>query len=84
MGEVVDKAIELGERISANSKLVVAMAKEAMNGVSELPLQRGLQLEKCLFRSCFATEDQIEEMTAIVDKRKPNLRTTDLSLVFSV
>ena len=70
----MDKAIELGERISAHSKLVVAMVKEAMNGASELPLQRGLQLEKCLFHSCFATEDQKEGMTAFVDKRKPNFK----------
>lgn len=73
--QVVDKAIELGEKIAAHSKLVVAMAKEAVNGANELSLQRGLQLEKCLFHSCFATQDQKEGMTAFVEKRKADRKS---------
>ena len=64
--------VEEREGTCTRTQLVVAMAKEAVNGANELSLQRGLQLEKCLFHSCFATQDQKEGMTAFVEKRKAN------------
>ncbi|XP_071797302.1 enoyl-CoA hydratase, mitochondrial-like [Asterias amurensis] len=67
---VLDEAFKLAEKIGKNSKLTVAMAKEAVNGAYELSLMEGLRLEKKIFHSTFATDDRKEGMTAFVEKRK--------------
>ncbi|KAM4704162.1 enoyl-CoA hydratase, mitochondrial [Rhinophrynus dorsalis] len=70
--KVVEEAISCGEKIAGNSKMIVAMAKEAVNGAFELSLTEGNRLEKRLFHSTFATDDRKEGMTAFVEKRKAN------------
>uniref|UniRef100_A0A8C5QE28 Enoyl-CoA hydratase, mitochondrial n=1 Tax=Leptobrachium leishanense TaxID=445787 RepID=A0A8C5QE28_9ANUR len=70
--KVVEEAIGCGEKIANNSKLIVSMAKEAVNGAFELSLAEGNRLEKRLFHSTFSTEDRKEGMTAFVEKRKAN------------
>ena len=40
-GELVEGAIKLGEKISELSKVIVAMAKEAVNAADNLPLEQG-------------------------------------------
>ncbi|XP_069835356.1 enoyl-CoA hydratase, mitochondrial [Dendropsophus ebraccatus] len=70
--KLVDEAITCGEKIAKNSKLIVSMAKEAVNGAFELSLSEGNRLEKRLFHSTFATDDRKEGMTAFVEKRKAN------------
>ncbi|KAG8434931.1 hypothetical protein GDO86_013047 [Hymenochirus boettgeri] len=70
--KLVDEAIICGEKIASNSKLIVSMAKEAVNAAFELPLTEGNRLEKRLFHSTFATDDRKEGMTAFVEKRKTN------------
>ncbi|KAM9326214.1 enoyl-CoA hydratase, mitochondrial [Gastrophryne carolinensis] len=72
--KVVEEAISCGERIAKNSKLIVAMAKEAVNGAFELSLAEGNKLEKRLFYSSFATDDRKEGMTAFVEKRKASFK----------
>ncbi|XP_037535002.1 enoyl-CoA hydratase, mitochondrial [Nematolebias whitei] len=72
--QLVSEAVKCGEKIAANSKLVTAMAKEAVSGAFELTLAEGNRLEKRLFHSTFATEDRKEGMTAFVEKRKANFR----------
>ncbi|KAI4874648.1 hypothetical protein NFI96_031138 [Prochilodus magdalenae] len=68
--QVVSEAIKCGEKIASNSKLVSAMAKEAVNAAFELALSEGNRLEKRLFHATFATNDRKEGMTAFVEKRK--------------
>ncbi|CAL8366443.1 enoyl-CoA hydratase, mitochondrial [Gadus morhua] len=72
--QLVPEAIKCGEKIAANSKLVSAMAKEAVNAAYELTLAEGNRLEKRLFHSTFATEDRKEGMTAFVEKRKADFQ----------
>ncbi|XP_033120809.1 enoyl-CoA hydratase, mitochondrial-like, partial [Anneissia japonica] len=43
---VLDEAIKTAEKIASNSKLVVAMAKEAVNTSFETTLSEGLHFEK--------------------------------------
>jgi len=69
---VVDEAVKLGEKIAKNSPLIVLMAKEAVNRSYELSLQEGLNFERRLFHTSFATNDRREGMTAFSEKRKPN------------
>ncbi|KAJ1143789.1 hypothetical protein NDU88_010093 [Pleurodeles waltl] len=70
--KLVEEAVSCGEKIASHSKLVVAMAKESVNGSFELTLAEGARLEKRLFYATFATDDRKEGMTAFVEKRKPN------------
>ncbi|CAJ0941610.1 unnamed protein product, partial [Mesorhabditis belari] len=69
--EVVNKAIELGEKIAAQSPLIVAMCKEAVNSAYEMTLREGLHFERRLFHNTFATKDRKEGMSAFAEKRKP-------------
>jgi len=46
------------------------MCKEAVNVSYETTLETGLQYEKKIFHSTFATHDRSEGMTAFAEKRK--------------
>jgi len=70
--ELVDGAMAMAEEIAAFSKPVTAMAKETVNAAHELSLAEGLRLERRIFHSLFALDDQKEGMGAFVEKRKPN------------
>ena len=71
---LVEEALKLGEAIAGFSQPSVAMAKEAVNAAYELPQREGVRLERRLFHSLFATEDQKEGMAAFAEKRKPAFR----------
>lgn len=68
---LVQKAVELGERIALNSPLIVGIAKESVNRAFESTLQEGLLFERRLFHTTFCTNDRKEGMKAFTEKRKP-------------
>lgn len=68
---LVDEAIKLADKIAEQSPLIVSMAKEAVNKAYELTLSEGLEFERRVFHSTFATKDRKEGMTAFAEKRKP-------------
>ncbi|CAG7733376.1 unnamed protein product [Allacma fusca] len=70
--QLLPKTLEIAEKIAAQSKIIVAMCKEAVNKANEMTLQEGLNFERRLFHSSFATEDRKEGMSAFVEKRPPN------------
>ncbi|XP_068597258.1 enoyl-CoA hydratase, mitochondrial [Brachionichthys hirsutus] len=72
--QLVSEAVKCGEKIASNSKLVSAMAKEAVNAAFELTLAEGNRLEKRLFHATFATDDRREGMAAFVEKRKASFQ----------
>lgn len=53
--QLLDEAIKLGEKIAANSPLIVGMAKEAVNRAYETTLEEGLRYERRFFHTTFAT-----------------------------
>ncbi|XP_065197834.1 enoyl-CoA hydratase, mitochondrial-like [Sycon ciliatum] len=67
--ELMDEAVKLGVEISQQSKMAVRMARDAVNSAYELSLSEGCKLEKRIFFSTFATNDQTEGMTAFAEKR---------------
>lgn len=62
-------------RVIANMSLPMAMMiKESINRAYEATLAEGVQFERRLFHSTFATEDQKEGMQAFLDKRPPSFK----------
>lgn len=70
--ELVDEALAMARTIASYSKPIVEMAKEATLASFEMSQESGLQFERRLFHSTFATDDRREGMAAFVEKRKPN------------
>ncbi|CAG9863756.1 unnamed protein product [Phyllotreta striolata] len=70
--KVLEESIKLAEKISGNSRIANAVAKESVNAALETSLQEGVKFEKRLFQACFGTKDQKEGMAAFIEKRKPN------------
>jgi enoyl-CoA hydratase len=69
--KTVDAALEMGGKIAALSKPIVAMAKEAVNASYEMSLAEAIRFERRMFHQTFATADQKEGMGAFAEKRKP-------------
>jgi enoyl-CoA hydratase len=69
--KLVDEALAAAAKIAGQSPLAVAMAKELVDAAYETTLTAGVALERRLFHSLFAFEDQKEGMAAFVEKRKP-------------
>ncbi|GAA1184377.1 enoyl-CoA hydratase [Nesterenkonia xinjiangensis] len=71
-GELDAEARTVAELIASKSKPAAQMAKEVVAAAFEMPLASGLQFERRIFHSLFATEDQAEGMDAFANKRKPS------------
>lgn len=67
--ELMDKALELAEKIASNSPLAIGYAKAAINKGSETELSDALDLELDLGLDCFDSADRIEGMGAFLEKR---------------
>lgn len=64
-----DEALAAATVIANMSLPMVMMIKESINRAYETTLAEGVQFERRLFHSTFATEDQKEGMRAFVEKR---------------
>lgn len=71
---LLEEALKAAETIASKSLPVAMMAKEAVNRAYEVTLNEGIQFERRVFHSLFATEDQSEGMAAFVDKRTPQFK----------
>ena len=68
------EALTVAKKIAALSPLAVMMNKEMVEAAYETTLAQGVVLERRLFHSLFAFDDQKEGMAAFVEKRKPDFR----------
>ncbi|QUD87992.1 enoyl-CoA hydratase [Phenylobacterium montanum] len=71
VAELIDTAMAAAKKIASLSPNAVKLTKEMVNAAYETPLSQGVMLERRLFHSLFAFEDQKEGMAAFVEKRKP-------------
>jgi enoyl-CoA hydratase/carnithine racemase len=72
--KLLDEALAAAAKIAAQSPLAVMMNKELVNAAFETTLATGVAVERRLFHSLFAFEDQKEGMAAFVEKRKPDFK----------
>ena len=71
---LMEEALAAAAKIASLSPLAVMMNKELVQAAYETTLTTGVALERRLFHSLFAFEDQKEGMAAFVDKRKPEFK----------
>jgi enoyl-CoA hydratase/carnithine racemase len=69
LAELVPTAMEAARKIAGLSANAVMLTKEMVNAAYETPLAQGVKLERRLFHSLFAFEDQKEGMAAFIEKR---------------
>jgi len=70
---LLEECVAMAQKIAGKGRMSVLMAKEAINKSQEIgSLQEGLNFERRLFQSLFATEDQKEGMSAFLEKRDAN------------
>ena len=72
--KLVEEALAAAAKIAALSPVSVMLTKEMVKAAYETPLHQGVQLERRLFHSMFALQDQKEGMSAFVEKRKPDFK----------
>jgi enoyl-CoA hydratase len=72
--KLLSEAKAAAEKISEKSQLAAIAAKDAVDRAYETTLAEGLNYERRLFPSLFATEDQSEGMAAFAEKREPQFR----------
>jgi enoyl-CoA hydratase len=72
--ELVTETLAIAATIAAMSLPIAMMIKESVNRAYESTLAEGIQYERRLFHSTFATEDQKEGMKAFIEKRLPSFR----------
>lgn len=72
--KLLEEAMSAAATIASMSLPIVMMVKESINRAYESTLAEGVQYERRLFHSTFATEDQKEGMAAFLEKRLPSFR----------
>ena len=72
--KLLDEARSAALKIAEKSLLASMAAKDAVNRSYETTLAEGINYERRLFYSLFATEDQKEGMAAFKEKREPQFR----------
>jgi len=73
---LIEEAMEAAKKIASFSPLAVMMNKELVETAYETTLSQGVKIERRLFHSLFAFDDQKEGMAAFSEKRKPGFTGT--------
>lgn len=73
-GKALDEALETAKLIASRSKVACTMVKDVVNAVYETTLTQGVQYERRVFNSVFASEDQKIGMEAFVNKQKAEFK----------
>ncbi len=69
LADLLADALKTAEAIAAMPPMAAVANKELVNAAFEMTLEHGLTYERRLFQILAATEDKVEGMTAIVEKR---------------
>lgn len=72
--KLLDEALKTAKTIASKSKVAGVMVKEVVNAAYEMTLAQGINFERRVFHSVFASEDQKEGMSAFVDKREAEFK----------
>jgi enoyl-CoA hydratase len=70
-GEVLDRALEMAEKIAANGPLAVCAVRRSVREAIGVPESQALVRESELSAPVYATEDAVEGPRAFMEKRQP-------------
>ncbi len=68
--ELMEQAKKLANTIAKNAPIAVRNAKKAINDGLDVAMDDAIVIEEKLFGDCFETHDQVEGMSAFLEKRK--------------
>ena len=68
--ELMAEAEKMANRIAGNAPIAVRACKKAINDGLQVDMDKAIAIEEKLFGSCFQSADQIEGMSAFLEKRK--------------
>ena len=71
---LMDEVLTIAKAVAAKSAPIAMMTKQSVNTAYETTLSQGIQFERHVFHSVFASSDQSEGMEAFVEKRDPHFR----------
>src|SRR5690349_22493789 len=74
--KLLEEAKAAAKKIAGQSRPIAMMTKETVHAAYETTLRQGIMLERRLFHSMFATNDQKEGMAAFVEKRPAKFSNT--------
>lgn len=72
--ELVARTTELARLLAGYSPVALRLIKDAVRATMEMPLGAGLQFERELFITAFASEDRVEGVRAFLEKRPPEFQ----------
>ena len=72
--KLMEETLAAAATIAGMSLPIAMMVKESINRAYESTLAEGVQYERRMFHSTFATEDQKEGMKSFIEKRLPNFK----------
>lgn len=68
--KLLEQAVKMAEQIAANAPIAVRGCKKAINQGIEAGMEQAVSLEAEVFGDCFGSRDQLEGMTAFLERRK--------------
>lgn len=69
-----EEVMSAANKIAEKSLLATMAVKDGVNRAYETTMAEGINYERRLFQSLFATEDQTEGMASYIEKREPQFR----------
>lgn len=71
---LMDEAMKMALMIAGNAPIAVKLCKDAINRGTQVDIDAAIVVEAEDFGKCFATEDQVEGMSAFVERREKNFK----------
>ena len=68
--KLLEQAVKMAEQIAANAPIAVRGCKKAINQGIEAGMEQAVSLEAEVFGDCFGSREQLEGMTAFLERRK--------------
>ena len=71
---LMDEAKKMAAAINANAPIAVKLCKDAINRGMQVDMDKAIEIEAEDFGKCFDSEDQVEGMTAFLERRAKNFK----------
>ncbi|WP_297438612.1 short-chain-enoyl-CoA hydratase [uncultured Clostridium sp.] len=71
---LMDEAMTMAKLISGNAPIAVKLCKDAINRGTQVNIDNALVIEAEDFGKCFTTDDQVEGMSAFIERREKNFK----------